>query len=728
MSGVGTAVSNSSFEDGRNPNTAAAFADPALDPYEFIGLIGSGGLGAVYKVRHRGLDRYYAIKILHSHVATADNLQRFQREARALASLQHPGIIAVHDISVTQNNQPFMVMDYVAGDDLNTFLKRNSQLPIAELLDIFIQLTEAFQHAHEKGVIHRDIKPSNIKILPGNANDTHEVRVLDFGLAKTLSTESGAPSVTKTGDIFGTPLYMSPEQCKGQQTDERSDIYSLGCMMFEMLTGVPPFDGPNTLQVMLQQIDEEPPTLRSATLGKSFPSALERLISRTLQKNPDARYQSMASLKADLIKLREGSNEVGTIPASAAAPPKATVSPAAPTVLSKALNDKPIMLLVGCSSLLIALAIPVTWFMTRSAAPNQKAAVEKAPDLSQRDRERYIRDKLALDPKHLDLSYAPIHEGDLAQLDGKELESLDLSYSAITDKELPAIGKLNSLGSLNLSNTAIKSLSGLRSLKLKTLLVDHTQVDDDSLKNIDTILLEKLELVKTQVRTLQSLKSACVLHDLNLNDTKIESSAVDVLVRLPSLENLSLDRTLLKDSDYARLIESHDLAAVSMDDCPNLSNATKRKTAAALSRSDLKVTEPSAVYNAFKDAEAKFKAGQLESSAREFEDAAAEMMKHQRSFKYEAIGEANFVAGAARTKLKQYALAIKDLSRSIDCYERLPSLQQVRDSYLPGLAFLGMCYSKIGDQRTADLVVVKYRAMHQKLGGKDYLLDIQKFF
>ncbi len=280
-----------------------------LDRYKVIGLLGRGGMGSVYCVEHLHLEKQYALKFLHKHQANDASWRRFETEARAANKLDHPNLVKVHDSGLLADGQPYFIMDLVEGESLSDALKKNGRLPIEQALKIFIQVGFALSYAHSNGVIHRDIKPSNIMISSADVGDAQGVlvKVVDFGIAKlTGKDEFNQQTLTKTGEIFGSPLYMSPEQCLGIAIDQRCDLYSLGCVIFESLTGAPPLVGDNALSTMMKHQSETPFSLKEASMGIEFPEKMEAIVARLLEKDPEQRYQSAQHLTADLVGLDSG--------------------------------------------------------------------------------------------------------------------------------------------------------------------------------------------------------------------------------------------------------------------------------------------------------------------------------------------------------------------------------------------------------------------------------------
>jgi len=272
--------------------------------YKFLSTIGSGGMGVIYKARQLAMNKIVAIKMLHSEIPSDEALRRFQVEGKAAGILNHKYIIQVHDLGVTDSGRPFMVMDYIDGQTLAEELSARGPLKVERFLRLFVQVCEALSHAHSKGVLHRDLKPSNLMLL--QTGRTEEVRIMDFGIAKLLEgTEYDAQRLTKTGEALGSPLYMSPEQCRSAKLDRRSDLYALGCVMYEALTGAPPFMGKTALETVMMHLDQEPITMSSASLGLKFDQGLEDIVLRLLRKEPADRYQSSEEVESDLIKYQE---------------------------------------------------------------------------------------------------------------------------------------------------------------------------------------------------------------------------------------------------------------------------------------------------------------------------------------------------------------------------------------------------------------------------------------
>jgi tRNA A-37 threonylcarbamoyl transferase component Bud32 len=259
--------------------------------FEIIGKLGEGGMSSVYKARDIALERSVAIKILHSWMLEdARAQQRFQREAQAVSLLNHPNIVRVLSVGAHEGDL-YLSMDYLDGESLQERLKRTGKLAAEEAIEIALPAARALAHAHANGIIHRDIKPSNIMITTSG-----EVKLVDFGVAKQAQA-GGVQSLTQTDAVVGTPYYMSPEQCQKEQVDARSDIYSLGCVLHEMLSGEPPFVGDSSFAVMFSHLHDD-----AQELPKSTPNWLAGAIRKMMAKDRAQRFQSMEEVERALQK------------------------------------------------------------------------------------------------------------------------------------------------------------------------------------------------------------------------------------------------------------------------------------------------------------------------------------------------------------------------------------------------------------------------------------------
>jgi predicted Ser/Thr protein kinase len=345
--------------------------------YRILQKLGAGGMGDIYQAQDTRLNRTVAIKVLSAgNSGDPERRRRFIQEAQAASSLNHPNIITIHDI-VSHDGKEFMVMEFVSGKPL-TELITPSGLPVADILKYSVQIADALQAAHTAGIIHRDLKPANIMVT-----DSGLVKILDFGLAKltessvftslTGDTQSVGPdSLTTEGSILGTVNYMSPEQAQGKRVDPRSDIFSFGVVLYEMITGRKAFAADSMISTLSAILRDEPrPIGEIVTVAPE----LEQLVHRALRKDPDERWQSMAEVHAQLAALKQRSDS-GVLeippqlssPVTARTPVAATMPVASGTPVASGMMRRMIPLALAGAFLAILLTAGAWWWMNRSAA------------------------------------------------------------------------------------------------------------------------------------------------------------------------------------------------------------------------------------------------------------------------------------------------------------------------------------------------------------------------
>jgi serine/threonine-protein kinase len=278
--------------------------------YEIEEVVGSGGMATVYRAHDRLLERRVALKILHEHfVRDADAVERFQREARSVAQLAHPNIVTVIDRG-EDDGRPYIVFEYVEGENLKQHLARRGALPAPEALDLALQVALALEAAHDRGVVHRDVKPQNVILA-----EEGRAKVTDFGIARARDT--GA--ITVTGTVMGTSDYIPPEQAQGEPAGEQGDVYSLGVVLYELLTGEVPYEAENPVAVAMRHVHDPVPSARERR--PDVPPRVDAIVRRALAKDPDQRYASMSDLIADLEAARLGEGPSDDSAATMIVPP-----------------------------------------------------------------------------------------------------------------------------------------------------------------------------------------------------------------------------------------------------------------------------------------------------------------------------------------------------------------------------------------------------------------------
>lgn len=266
--------------------------------YEIVAALGTGGLSNVFEVRHLSSGRHFAIKTLHSHLTNDPaQVQRFQREANALSKLSHPNLVSVEEFMISPSGIPFIVMELIDGESLEHYLKRIGHIGWQECARLFVEICKGLSQAHSRGIIHRDLKPGNIMLV--TVDGVIVPKIVDFGLVKTTDPDS-IGKITATGEIFGSPLYMSPEQCTGRPVDRRTDVYAMGCLLFECLTGQVPFRGKNVIDTLSMHLKDPVPLIPESL---QVPAWMVEIVHTALKKDADQRFQSIDDLGG---KLQDG--------------------------------------------------------------------------------------------------------------------------------------------------------------------------------------------------------------------------------------------------------------------------------------------------------------------------------------------------------------------------------------------------------------------------------------
>jgi serine/threonine protein kinase len=307
---------------GRDANVATRVLKPGDlvgGSYELTELLGRGGMGLVFCARHNMIQQRYALKMLDPEQSDEISRRRFEIEGRAIALLDHPNIVKVYNMGLDAGEYPFYVMDLLDGIALSDYIMQKQRLSFQESLDVFSQIASGLGYAHSKGIVHRDVKPSNIVLL-AQSNGGQLVKIVDFGIAKVTSSAGfHSQAQTASGEVLGSPLYMSPEQSIGAPVDHRSDIYSLGCTLYEALCGQPPYRGPNAMATLMMHQNEAVPSILRALPEQQLPQSVDLLLAKMMAKRPENRYQSMEQFMHDLERIKQG-KAIGTVAIANAGP------------------------------------------------------------------------------------------------------------------------------------------------------------------------------------------------------------------------------------------------------------------------------------------------------------------------------------------------------------------------------------------------------------------------
>ena len=301
--------------DGSLLVTDADIADPLLgsvllEQFRIDEQIGTGGMGTVYRARQTTVDRDVAIKVLKSELARDEQaVFRFEREARLAISLDHPNLVRVFLSGRLGDGRLYIVMELLEGRSLAEELERNGLLSLERALILIMKLCAGLGAVHAAGIVHRDIKPENVYLVKRGRDDDF-VKLVDFGIARVLEGDGIGPTTTQSGRVFGTATYISPEAATGEETDQRSDIYSLGVLAYQLLTGVLPFEAKTAGAVLMQHVHQEPPLLQTKGRGAEVPSEVAQVVMRSLSKDPDGRQQTLAEF---LDSLAEAADHAGLL-------------------------------------------------------------------------------------------------------------------------------------------------------------------------------------------------------------------------------------------------------------------------------------------------------------------------------------------------------------------------------------------------------------------------------
>jgi serine/threonine protein kinase len=520
--------------------------------YQILACCGKGGMSTVYKAKDLTMGNLVAIKFLlfEGKTAREQMMLRFQREARVVGSLDHPNVIAVHAFDFTADRQPFLVMDYAEGETLAERIARTGRIPLDQCIDIFIQICDGLAHAHEKGVLHRDLKPGNVILLDERYGDV-TLKILDFGIAKLVdNSASNTQQLTRTGDVFGSPLYMSPEQGLGKSLTASSDLYSLGCLMFEALTGLPPFMGKTAVETILKHQTEAPPTLMQATLGEEFPQKLENIVSTLLAKEARDRFQSALELGIALRDLKKSGD--------------AAIPVASNNAFSKALMPERSRMVMGATQAIAFVSIVI--LLVRILSPSKHLVQNSTPPINDNaPAEQIIRELPKLSAQEradtqvaYEAKYTP------------GVKSVDYRGYKLSLQGFSEIAKLKRLSNLNLSDTpaddaAVRSFVDLR--ELNALVLSRTKLTDEGVKTIAGLHLGLLDLSYTNIsnRTLEILASKMPgVQNLFLSGTQIDDDGMEALGRLKSLYILDLCQTKITDKGLEPLSQLTDMEELNL--------------------------------------------------------------------------------------------------------------------------------------------------------------------
>lgn len=519
--------------------------------YKLDGKLGSGGMGAVYRAYDSVLKKHVAVKLLLP--SQNQNMAiRFQQEAKAAAKLNHPNIIRVLDFGQTDKGECYLIMEYLKGKTLDEIVKVKP-LDVASALAAFEQICLGMEHAHTHGVLHRDLKSSNVIV----SDETAHVTIVDFGVAKLLSEDM---HLTGKGAPIGSPTYMSPEQAQGLDLDVRSDLYSMGCLMYTVLLGKPPLMGETSLDTIKKQIEDAAPFLNDGFDPPRFSKELESIVKRALEKNPNDRFQNFSELRRAISAL----DEISSTPADTTAPSIVSQEQQQPNA---SLWRNPLIFIA--ISILVFTLSAVSMMNFGNVSTAQKKTVKVAPPTF------FFKTQpgfLVTSPHWL-VARGDLHKNGIKKLyAAKQLNNAIFEDSRIDDSDIAAIATLP-LVALDLSGTQVTSagLAPIASPQLKCLILnDNPRITDDSISDIRELgELQVLGLRGTSItdKGVKQLVAMKTLRCLDLENLPgVTSASLDYLKELPDLQCLKISGTAISTKNIDSLLKLSSLRYISFAD------------------------------------------------------------------------------------------------------------------------------------------------------------------
>lgn len=535
-----------------------------INRYVILGELGRGAMGVVYRAHDPYLNIDVSIKTVLSAGMNQQHIVRFNQEAKAICQLNHHGLCRVLDFGLDEQSNPYMVLEFINGVSLKHFLQDNAPLQLPLALAIASKAAAAMNHAHRKMIIHRDLKPGNIMLVGDLENP--DVKIIDFGIAVMLNQEITGQFVSLNQDIVGTPVYMSPEQASNEKLDPRSDIYSLGCVLFEMLEGAPPFQGDTPFEILESHLSAEPPAL---TNMERFD--VQNLIFKAIAKKPDDRFQTMEQFHQEIVNVLNSWLAEHNLP-------KFEERISEPFSIPKFLSRRSAILIVLLGlvgTILLAQGLGLFEKKTKTTVVKSDYQIAEAPLIDEFESQRYgsrnnewLKRQAArgFNPKHgLHLSSGNVDDEGLEALPGMKVTKLwAADLENVTDRGLAAICKLP-LRMLNLDANKNFTPAGLSKLQ------EIKELHNLSLKNADLTSegLEQIGKIKTLVSLYLSgnktiggsglgfLTGLNNLQILTLGDTNLQPSDLKTMSKMKNLWYLIIaGNRSLTDDDVIQLIES----------------------------------------------------------------------------------------------------------------------------------------------------------------------------
>ncbi len=583
--------------DGFGGAPAGGFANGTIvgGTYKILQFIGAGGMGLVYKVEHTIMHKVLALKVLKTDYLSESVWRRFLIEAQAIARLNHDNVVKIYDMNQTPDGRPFYTMDLIDGESLADYLKEHKRLPVEHALPLFRQVCAGLAYAHERGIIHRDIKPGNIMLIgQGGNTGQSKIKIVDFGIAKmTNDGRQTMQGLTRPGEVFGSPLYMSPEQCLGEKLDPRSDLYSVGITLFQALTGKPPFLGRTAMATTTMHLSQSPPTLSAVAGDLKFDARLEKLVATMLAKAPHDRYSSLTEVASEMLLIEKG--EVasasrhgqisGSRPTITSAPVQPDFAGATTEIDPEFVNDsdssslkRPVVLLlmalgiVGLMTVaLLTLANFNQWFSSRPVQSSVKTE-SKSLNSSRLDNSEDIILGASVDPKLPPEARKFVAQRKKAYSTIENVNGTEVLIFSFPEKF--SIGKIiSSVDGFRKEREAQGKVVCLKSDRIDFRANEITQAVPELLKFFHTNDLNALEIhdIKPRAAFLTScLGRMTSLRALNLSNCALLDRDLMALESLPKLRNLQIDYSGITGAALAKsklLPKLETLSIVGIKDC-----------------------------------------------------------------------------------------------------------------------------------------------------------------
>lgn len=548
--------------------------------------IGSGGMSIVYLGHDKLLDRQVAIKRLKVSTQGERAWLRFQQEARACATLRHPNIVSIFDFGSDEEHVPYIVLDYLRGQTLAELIEQRGTLLANEMFDIVLPVLDGLEHAHKNGVVHRDLKPGNIFLQRLEPSNQLVVKIMDFGIAKVISDrESGFE--TKTGEVIGSPFYISPEQLSADAIDGRADQYAIGCMIFEMLTGKPPFVGKSVLATFMMHKSDTAPLLSTRPNGRPVSAQLEKIVSKLLEKAPQDRYESITQVKDVLNSARqEWNSDRNNLEAEKQfAAGKQVKGKYAKKLRNTFQQTGPFLKTQKgmVSILILAGAVVAMCFFILAPSESDHPPTKRVQSLdpntltTQEDLKRVSISELSEQFKDGDNRRLILNGiSNLADLIGPIAKKFpfvnhvlieEMPVTANEIRKLAMLKKLTCLQLKEVSGATVEVLNAVATLKtLKELEIRATesQLPEHALAEIKSLPIDQLTLdLHFSERNIDDIASMFNLKYLSLNSSKLDEKWLLKLVALKRLETLHLDGVDLK-GDCLEILPQLNLSKISL--------------------------------------------------------------------------------------------------------------------------------------------------------------------